>query len=155
MSISKSDIYNFLTAHRLAVASTVSANGAPESALIYAVPTPELELIFYTLQTARKCENLQRDGRISFVIGWPQENDRVSNQDTVQYEGRAEEQEGSARDAAKDLYLAGLPENAGMAAWPGLTFFRVRPVWIRFSSYGKPWRVEEMSFDVPKMKRHH
>lgn len=153
MSISKSDIYEFLSVHRLAVASTVAANGAPESALVYAVPSPELELIFYTLQTSRKCENLRRDGRISFVIGWPQENERVSNQDTVQYEGIAEEQEGSRRDDAKDLYLAGLPENAGMAAWPGLTFFRVRPVWIRFSGYGKPWRVEEMRFEAPKSTR--
>jgi pyridoxine/pyridoxamine 5'-phosphate oxidase len=155
MSISKSDIYKFLSVHRLAVASTVAESGAPMSALVYAVPTPELELIFYTLQTSRKCENLLRDGRISFVVGWPQENERISNQDTVQYEGIAEEQEGSARDSAKDIYLASLPENAGMAAWPGLTFFRVRPVWIRFSSYGKPWRVEEMRFDAPKPGRHH
>ena len=155
MSISKADIYAFLSAHHLAVASTVSSNGAPQSALVYAVATPELELIFYTLQTSRKCENLRRDGRISFVVGWPQENERVSNQDTVQYEGIAEEQEDSARDSAKELYIAGLPENAGMAAWPGLTFFRVRPVWVRFSSYGRPWRVEELRFDAPKVTRHH
>jgi pyridoxine/pyridoxamine 5'-phosphate oxidase len=155
MTISKSDIYEFLSGHRLAVASTVAANGAPESALVYAVPTSELELIFYTLQTARKCENLRRDGRISLVIGWPQEHERTVNQDTVQYEGIAAEQEGSRRDEAKDLYLAGLPGNAGMAAWPGLTFFRVRPVWIRFSSYGKPWRVEEMRFEAPRTMRRH
>ena len=152
--ISRSEIYEFLSAHRLAVVSSVSPHGAPESALIYMVPTPELELVFYTLQTARKCENLRRDGRISLVIGWPQENERIAQQDTVQYEGIAKEQLDDARDKAKAVYLAGLPENAGMATWPGLTFFRVTPTWIRFSSYGKPWRVEELRFEGAQRVHH-
>jgi pyridoxine/pyridoxamine 5'-phosphate oxidase len=157
--ISKAELFGFLDEHRLAVVSTCDARGKPQSALIYVVPTEDLELIFYTLQTARKCENLQRDGRVSFVIGWPQEHDRTADQNSVQYEGIAEEQLGAARDKAKKRYLAGLPENSGMANWPGLTFFRVRPAWIRYSSYGKPWRVEEMKFDceptrAPRRWRH-
>lgn len=153
MAIAKSEIFDFLSAHRLAVASSVSRDGSPESALVYMVPTQDLELIFYTLQTARKCENLRRDGRISLVVGWPQEGERTSHQDTVQYEGIAREQFDDSRERAKALYLASLPENSGMATWPGLTFFKVSPTWIRFSSYGKPWRVEEMRFENPLARR--
>jgi hypothetical protein len=28
--------------------------------------------------------------------------------------------------------------------WPGLTFFRVRPKWARYSRYGANWSVEEI-----------
>jgi len=154
MAISKDEIFTFLNAHRLAVVSTLSVENGPQSALVYAVPTPDLELIFYTLQTTRKCANLRRNPRVSLVIGWPSEGERGAHQDTVQYEGIAEEQaEGPARDAAKAFYLESLPQNAGMATWPGLTYFRVKPSWIRFSTYGKNWRVEELTFDRPQPAR--
>lgn len=152
MSISKEEIFTFLDAHRMAVVSTNSAKGAPESALIYAVPTRDLEILFYTLETTRKCANLRRDGHVALVIGWPPEGERTVHQNTVQYEGIAVEQTGEARETAKTLYLEGLPQNAGMSTWPGLTFFRVRPSWVRFSSYEKPWRVEEIAFEQPRKK---
>lgn len=136
----KSDLYEFLRARDLCVVSSVSQTGAPEAALVNYAVTPELELIFYTLQTNRKCINLRRDPRIAAVIGWEDEQ-------TVQYEGVAEEAFEAKLAACKKIYLERFPDREGRTAWPGLTFFRVRPVWLRYSFYGHPWKVEEFEIE--------
>ncbi len=101
--------------------------------------TPELELIFDTTEATRKYPNLKRDPRIAFVFGWDSE-------ETLQYEGVADEPEGDELARLKEIYFAAFPEGVARQDWPGLTYFRVRPRWIRFSSYYRPRRVDEMSF---------
>lgn len=137
--VTKSDLYDFIRARALCVMSTVSKSGAPEAALVNVAVTPALELIFYSLQTNRKCVNLRRDPRFAAVIGW-------ENEQTVQYEGVAEELFESRLAECKKIYLDKFPDREGRSAWPGLTFFRVRPIWIRYSFYGHPWTVEEFKF---------
>lgn len=139
MNITKKALYEFILERRNAVVATVSDRGAPEAARIYVAVTPELELIFYTLETSRKCQNLRRDPRIAVAIGW-------DNEQTLQYEGIADEPGDVHLDDLKRAYLEIWPDAAQRTEWPEVTFFRVRPQWIRFSSYGPRWHVDELSF---------
>jgi hypothetical protein len=140
VAISKQQIHDFIRGHGNAVVSSVAANGTPQSAFMFVAVTQDLELIFYTLETNRKCANLRRDPRVAATIGGPGENQ------TLQYEGVADEPQGVHLDEIKKIYLENCPDAADRVQWPGLVFFRVRPLWLRFSEYGRSWRVEEISF---------
>jgi len=133
--------YEFARSRRLAVVSTVSASGAPEAALVGYAVTPDMELIFETTDATRKHGNLKRDSRIALVIGW-------EDQQTLQYEGIADEPGGAELEAIKNVYFAAWPENRGHENWPGLSYFRVRPRWVRFSSYFSPRSIEEVSLGL-------
>jgi hypothetical protein len=136
----KLELYRFLTAARYGVLSTVAQTGAPEAALVGFAVTPDLELIFETLNTTRKYENIRRDARVAAVVGWEGEK-------TLQYEGIADEPDEFAVLELKKIYFALLPENENHDGWPGLTYMRIRPLWIRLSNYGHPWSVEEFRFN--------
>ena len=99
--------------------------------------TPDLEIIFDTLDTTRKCRNLRADPRIAFVIGWDEEI-------TVQLEGIADEPTGAERDRILEAYFAAYPECREHLAWKGITHFRVRPTWIRYSDYNTPGEIVEI-----------
>ena len=135
----KKELYEFMKQCHQAVISTVARNGTPEAAFINLVTTPDLCIIFETINTTRKYENLRREPSVALVTGW-------GGDKTLQYEGLAEELEGSESDEIKNVYYAALPENRGHEGWPGLTYIRVRPRWIRLSNYGSPWKVEEFNF---------
>jgi len=133
-------LYEFIKARRCGVVSTVSRGGAPEAAFVSLAVTPDLELLFETLNMTRKYENLQRDGRVAIVIGGDSDK-------TLQVEGLADEPDKFHLDDLKSVYYAMIPENRSHDGWPGLTYMRVRPTWIRLSDYGAPWSVEEFRFD--------
>jgi hypothetical protein len=134
-------LYDFIAAQNFAVVATNSAKGAPEAALVGIAVTPELEIIFETTEATRKCANLRRDPRASFVIGWGDER-------TLQYEGVADEPKTGELERIKDVFFAAHPDLRAHEQWPGLTYFRVKPRWIRFSSYYRPRLVEEISFEL-------
>lgn len=134
-------LFEFIAAQSFAVAATNCANASPESALLGIAVTPELEIIFETTEATRKCANLRRDPRISFVIGWVDER-------TLQYEGVADEPASRELEKLKECFFAAHPDLRAHEQWPGLTYFRVKPRWIRFSSYYRPRLVEEISFDA-------
>ena len=138
--MTKQDIYDFIRRHGSAVLATAAADGAPQSAFMFVGITPDLDLIFYTLESNRKCENLRRDPRLSATFG-----DAQAGQ-TLQYEGVAVEQSGTALESARRTYLECLPDAVDRVQWPGLIFFKVRPVWLRYSEYGRGWKVEELRF---------
>ena len=119
MAVSKQALHDFIAARPLAVLATVSDSGAPEAALVGVAVTPELELIFDTTEATRKYPNLKRDGRIAFVFGG-------DGEETLQYEGVADEPEGDELARLKALYFAAFPEGRERQDWPGLTYFRVQ-----------------------------
>ena len=139
MAASKQQLYDFIRARPLAVLASVSAKGQPEAALVGIAVTEDLELVFDTTDATRKYPNLKRDPRIAFVIGWDSE-------ETLQYEGVADEPAGEELERLKDVYFAAFPDGMVRQSWPGLTYFRVKPRWIRFSSYYRPRHVDEMTF---------
>lgn len=138
--ITKVELLSFLRRHRLGVVATVSESGAPESAVVGIAVTEELEIIFDTLASTRKCRNLRRNASISVVIGWDEEI-------TVQYEGLADEPQGAELDRVKRIYFAAYPDGPARQSWPGITYFRVRPVWARYSDFNSPGQIVEFTKD--------
>lgn len=113
--MTRAELYPFLEKHRLGVQSTVSPSGDPQAAVVGIAITPELEIVFDTVDTSRKCQNLRADPKIAFVIGWDQEI-------TVQLEGVADEPTGAERDRILEAYFAAYPDGrdrlAGHYAFP-------------------------------------
>jgi general stress protein 26 len=131
-------IYEFIRQHRLAVISTTSPEGEPQSALVGIAVSPQLQIVFDTLRSSRKYRNLTADPRISLVVGWEDEI-------TVQYQGIAVEPQGQALRESRDLYLEVWPDGVERHRTPETALFRIEPAWIRFSDF-RSGRIEEESF---------
>lgn len=132
MSIDRAGLLAFLRLHRLAVQASVSAGAAAQAAVVGIAVTDRFEIIFDTLASTRKMQNLRRNPRIALVIGGVVDGDER----TVQYEGMADEPGGDELDWAKTAYYAAYPDGPNRLSWPGLTYVRVRPTWIRYSDFG-------------------
>jgi len=52
--LTNDELYRFIAPHKLAVVSTVTADGRPQSALVGIAVTENLQLIFDTLRSTRK-----------------------------------------------------------------------------------------------------
>lgn len=137
MSITRAALLSFLQKHRLGIQSTVSPSGEPQAAVVGIAVTPRLEIVFDTLDTSRKCRNLRAYPRIAFVIGWDQEI-------TVQIEGIADEPTGAERNRILEAYFAVYPDGRERLAWKGITHFRVRPTWIRYSDFNPGGEIVEI-----------
>jgi pyridoxine/pyridoxamine 5'-phosphate oxidase len=135
-------LYRFVNARKLGVISTTSPSGDPQSALVGIAVSTQLQIVFDTVRSSRKYTNLKADPRISLVVGWDAEI-------TVQYEGIAIEPEGEALQQAKDIYFQTWPSGVERQQWPGITWFFVSPIWIRYSDFDTG-HIEEMMLS-PKM----
>src|SRR5689334_3234619 len=135
--MTRAELLAFLRMHRLAVVSTVH-DGAPQAAVVGIAVGDDLEIIFDTLTTSRKYQNVRADPRVALVIGWDAEQ-------TAQLEGVADFPTGAELTACKQVYFAAWPDGPEREAWPNIGYVRVRPTWVRFSDFGEaPARVEEM-----------
>lgn len=126
--MTRSDLVRLLREYRLAVVSTLAADGAPQSAVVGCAISDSLEIVFDTLEQTRKANNLRRDPRISVVIGWDRES-------TAQLEGVADFPTGPELDRIRAVYFQAYPDGRERLAWPGITHVRVRPHWIRWSDF--------------------
>ena len=136
----KASIYGFMTGYRYGVVSSIAANRVPQSALVGIAVTPELEIVFDTLNSTRKYKNLIKRPSCSFVVGWGGEK-------TVQYEGTAAEPKGAELERCQEVYFSVWPDGLARMSWPGITYFVVRPKWVRYSDYDQnPPLIEEMLF---------
>lgn len=125
------ELLTFLQSQRLAVQASCGPNGSAQAALVGIAVTDAFELVFDTLGATRKASNLRARTRVAFVIGgWGPGDER-----TVQYEGIADEPTGLELERIKAAYFAVWPDGPSRASWPGLTYFRVRPTWIRYSDF--------------------
>lgn len=129
----KAGLLAFIRMHRHATQSTVSPSGAPQAAVVGFAVTDELEIIFDTLVSTRKVVNLRLNPRIAFVIGGFTPGDER----TLQYEGIADQPSGAELDRLTRAYYAAHPDGPSRLNWPGLTYVRVRPSWIRYSDFNK------------------
>ena len=59
MSMTRDELLPFLRKHRLGVQSTGSSSGDPQAAVVGIAVTSELEIVFDTVDTSRKCRNLR------------------------------------------------------------------------------------------------
>ena len=139
------ELTDFILLQRLAVVSSVTADGTPQSALVAVAVTRELELVFDTLNTSRKYVNLKRDPRISAVLGGWQEGDER----TVQYEGIADFPAGAELESIQRTYFDVFPDSRYRLSWPGICYVRVKPAWVRFSNFNiSPPEIVELKFPL-------
>ena len=138
------DLLRFMRSHRLAVEASCAADGGVQAALIGIAVTDAFEIVFDTLGSSRKARNLRVSPRAAFVLGGSPANEER----TVQFEGIADEPIGAELDRIKRTYFAAWPDGPTRASWPGITYFRVRPTWIRFSDFAcAPPRIIEFTSD--------
>lgn len=144
--MTRDELLEFMRSHRYAVESSVSPAAAPEAAVVGIAVTDRFEIVFDTLASSRKAENLRRHPRIAFVIGGTLDGDER----TVQYEGVADEPSGAERDRLVAVYLDRFPDGRARQQWPGLTYVRARATWIRYSDYNAdpPMIVEFSDSDL-------
>ncbi len=138
----KQTILEYLRAQRLAVLSSVSASGAPQSALVGIAVTDALEIVFDTVSTSRKHVNLVADPRAAVTFCGPGEQ-------TLQCEGRAY---GVDLDQERDRhyresYYAVWPDGRARRTWPHLVYWRIIPAWIRYSDYDRGPLIIEFALD--------
>jgi len=140
----RTSLYTFMSQFRYGVVSSIAANGSPQSALVGIATSPELEIVFDTVRSSRKYPNLIARPSCSFVVGWEGEQ-------TVQFEGIAEEPHGSELQRCQEIYFAAWPDGPARMAWPGIAYFVVRPRWIRYSDFAQnPPVIEEMVFGADR-----
>ncbi|MFT3828018.1 MAG: pyridoxamine 5'-phosphate oxidase family protein [Chitinophagaceae bacterium] len=124
-------ILTFLRSHRWAVEATVAADGGPQAALIGFGVTDQLELVFDTLKSTRKALNLDANPRVALVVGgWGDGDPR-----TLQCEGIADVPQGPELHRVQAAYFTAFPDGPQRKAWPGITYVRVTPTWMRFCDY--------------------
>ena len=141
--MTKDELFHFLDELSLGVIASISQLQQPQAALVGFAVTPDLELIFDTLKSSRKYENLIANPQIAFVAGWEDER-------TVQYEGEAEELHGERPQHFKEIYFRKLPECRAHESWTGIVHFLVTPKWIRYRDYtlGSE-QLKEFEFTFP------
>jgi hypothetical protein len=135
--MTKADLYAFIAARKLGVMGYISQQGVPRSALVGIAVTAELEIVFDTVSSSRKFDDLRANPAASFVIGWEREA-------TVQLEGRAFQPTGDELSRYQQVYFGAWPECRDHLSWPGIAYFVVQPQWIRFSDFDeRPPLIEE------------
>ena len=138
--MTKPDLFDFIQSQKLGVLGSISPEGAPQSSLVGIAVTPDLEIIFDTVKSSRKYRNLIHNPACSFSIGW-------TGEATLQYEGQSIEPTGDELARYQSVYFKKWPDGPDRLSWPGITYFVVRPKWIRFSDYGqRPPLIQEFTF---------
>ena len=113
LRMTNAELFAFISGCKLAVLGSVSPEGDPQSALVGIAVTEKLEIIFDTLNTARKFRNLAGNSKASFVIGWAGEK-------TVQFEGEAFLPAGDELERYKKIYFRTWLDGPARQSWPGI-----------------------------------
>jgi general stress protein 26 len=124
-------LLDFLRSHRLAVQASVSPTGAAQAAVVGYAITDQFEIVFDTLASTRKAQNLRQNPKIALVVGGVTAGEDRS----AQYEGIADEPSGAELERLTRVYYAAYPDGPSRLSWPGLIYIRVQPTWIRYSDY--------------------
>src|SRR3954451_5347329 len=111
-------LLQFIRQHRLAVQASVAAPDSPQAAVVGFAITNQFEIVFDTLDSTRKAQNLRRNARIAFVIGGANDGDER----TVQFEGIADEPSGVELKRLKSVYFDAFPDGPSRLSWPGLIY---------------------------------
>jgi general stress protein 26 len=134
-------VYQFINQQKLGVVSTINLVNKPEAAVVGIAVSNNLEIIFDTVKTSRKYQNILHNPNVALAAGW---DDEI----TIQYEGTAEVLGGdSEADNLREVYFRAFPDGRERAeTWPGLVHIKVSPKWIRYSNFNEPQVIEELVF---------
>ena len=131
----KAELLAYLQSQRLGVLGTLSPEGEPQGALVGYAVTPHFEILFDTVRTSRKYRNMMTNPGVSFTVG---DTTNRGDERTVQYEGLAEELHAERLADLRPIYFATWPDGVERQQWPGITWFVIRPRWIRYSDFSSP-----------------
>jgi pyridoxine/pyridoxamine 5'-phosphate oxidase len=138
--VTHADLFRFISQLKLGVLSSIGQAGTPQSALVGFAVTENLEIVFDTVKTSRKYANLIARPGCSFVFGW-------TGEQTVQYEGVAEELGGPRLQRYQKIYFQTWPDGPARMAWPAIVYFVVKPTWARYSDFDQdPPLIREFTF---------
>lgn len=130
MDEQKAKIIELVSGLNVGVISTVTEDGQPQGAVVEFAMTDDLEIVFNTFTTYRKYENLRKNPKTSFTIGW--EHDV-----TVQYEGLSRELSGDEEKKYKEIFAQKYRNASKWDAFPETRYFAVKPTWIRYNDLNK------------------
>lgn len=135
--MTKKEIFDFIKQYQLAVVATTDVNNKPQAAVVGFAINENLEIIFDTLTSTRKYQNIKHNEKVALVIGW-------DNEVTIQYEGIATKITDSKDDGLIELYFQSFPNGRERTiSLPGLVHIKVTPTWIRYSDFHEPQVIEE------------
>ena len=133
MPTTRVEILEFMRAHRMAVQASVANWSTPQAAAVGIIVADTFEVFFDTLETTRKMANLRGNAKVAFVIGGLADGEER----TVQYEGVVDEPTGPELERLKQEYFARFPDEPNRQNWPGITYVRAKPRWLRFSDFNQ------------------
>jgi general stress protein 26 len=136
--MTRTQLLQFLRHHRLCVQATVSPACKPQAAVVGFAVSDQLEIVFDTVDSTRKLQNLRQNPAISLVIGWDEEQ-------TVQIDGIADEPMADELSRLKAVYFEVYPDGVERLRWEGITYVRVRPHWIRYSDFRPGGSILELN----------
>ncbi len=53
----------------------------------------------------------------------------------MQYEGLVDQPSGADLDRVRGAYFEVFADGRDRQGWPGITYFRARPIWLRYSDF--------------------
>ena len=109
----------------------MAPSGSVQAAVVGIAVADNFQIVFDTLASTRKAQNLAHRPLIAFVIGGVQDGE----EQTVQYEGIADRPIGADLQSLQELYFRTFPEGRDRLGWPGLIHVRTRPLGVRYSDY--------------------
>jgi general stress protein 26 len=134
-------ILDFMHRQNDCVLSTCGPDSSPQSAVVGFSENERGELMFGTFDASRKYQNLQRDSRVSVVIGF-------DGSTTVQFEGTARQLIGDELLERQKAHFKKIPEVEQYKDEPGEVYFSITPTWVRYTNYhAQPWEIHEWRFD--------
>ena len=131
--MTEAELLSFLQGQKIAVQASVSADGAPEAAIVGIVVTDSFEIFFDCTTVSRKVANLRANPKIALVIG----GTIAGDERTVQLDGIADEPTGKDLSRLKKAYFKTYPDGKGREKWPDIAYMRVKPTWVRYSDYNQ------------------
>jgi len=140
-TLTDAELLAWMRGHTLAVVATLGPAGEPQAALVGVGVTDAFQIVFDTVVTSRKHANLAADPRASVTFSGPAEQ-------TLQWQGLAHPvSTTSDADAPwREVYYRAWPECRAHLAWPTLAYWRLDPLWLRFSDYDRGPLIFERAF---------
>jgi uncharacterized protein YhbP (UPF0306 family) len=139
----RSEVLEFLRSQRWAIQASTSPQSRVQAAVVGFAINEQFEIVFDTINSTRKAQNLRSNPNVALVVGGVTDGDER----TVQYEGVADFPEEQELKQLQELYFAKFPDGRSRLSWTGITYVRVRPRWLRFSNFNaNPPVVVEFTF---------
>lgn len=129
-------IFEYLKTQRVGVLAVEMPDGSPHGATVHFAHTEDPFLFYFeTSNTYKKAEAIlgKEKTRATYVVGSDE-----SNPKTFQVDGIIEVIKPEEMENFQKVYLGKFPEKVEKSKAPDLIFFKLTPVWWRFTDFRTP-----------------